>query len=92
MISRYGNGDYYKPHKDNSLFTALLWLNREPKEFSGGNLTFTSHNHTIEYKNNRCIIFPSVTTHEVSEVFMDAESTNGRFCITIFSIIDFFNV
>lgn len=87
MISYYQNTDHYKPHKDNSLFTALLWLNREPQEFTGGDLTFTSHNHTIEYKNNRCIIFPSVTTHQVSEVKMNG--TNGRYCITNFSIVDF---
>jgi len=88
MVSYYENSDYYKPHKDMSLFTSLIWLNREPKQFDGGDLTFTSHNHTIKYKNNRCVIFPSVTTHEVSEIKMKDNCENGRFCITVFTMID----
>lgn len=87
MISRYQDADHYKPHKDNALFTTLLWLNRTPQQFTGGDLTFTTHQHTIEYRNNRCVIFPSVTTHEVSPVKMNGE--NGRYCISNFAIIDF---
>lgn len=89
MISYYQDSDYYKPHKDNAVFTSLLWLNREPKGFNGGDLTFTAHNHTIDYKHNRCVIFPSVVTHEVSEIKMKPNNTNGRFCITNFSMVDF---
>lgn len=92
MVSYYENSDYYKPHKDMSLFTSLIWLNKDPQEFTGGDLTFTTHQHTIEYKNNRCVIFPSVTTHEVSEIKMKEGGSNGRYCISVFTMIDFYRV
>jgi Rps23 Pro-64 3,4-dihydroxylase Tpa1-like proline 4-hydroxylase len=90
MISYYQNADHYKSHKDNAIFTTLLWLNREPQEFNGGNLKFTTYDHVIPYKNNRCLIFPSIAMHEVSEIEMTG--VNGRYCISNFAIIDFLKV
>ena len=31
MVSYYGDTDYYHPHHDESVFTMLLWLWKEPK-------------------------------------------------------------
>lgn len=69
LLSKYDDGDYYMPHKDEALYTIILWLWREPKEFEGGRFYFHfDEMEEIEVVNNRAIIFPSFYTHSVSEV------------------------
>jgi len=89
LISYYEQGDYYKPHKDNSYVTALSWFCREPKRFSGGDLRLHSEHDMgeVEYANNRTVIFPSCISHEVTPVVMDKKYYNkrlGRYCMTQF--------
>ena len=89
LVSYYEQSDYYKSHSDNALYTSLCWFYREPKSFSGGNLTFTDFDISIECKNNRMIVFPSMINHEVSEVRMDEEKVGqglGRWCLTQFAL------
>lgn len=88
LISYYEQSDYYKPHKDEAIFTSLCWFNKEPKSYSGGDLTFTDFDITIECKNNRMLVFPSFIKHEVSEVKPNKDKIEkgyGRWCLTQFA-------
>jgi len=86
IVSYYENSDHYKPHYDTGMFTALIWLFREPKKFEGGDLYLPDIDTTIELKNNRMIFFPSWYLHEVKPIQM--APTNevgwGRYTITHF--------
>jgi predicted 2-oxoglutarate/Fe(II)-dependent dioxygenase YbiX len=88
FLSYYEENDYYDSHRDNSIFTALFWLNREPKKFEGGDLVFEHLNETIEYKSNRLVIFPSFFFHAVTPVKMLGNYTpfggDGRYTMTKF--------
>jgi hypothetical protein len=89
LVSYYENGDYYKPHQDNSISTCLTWFFKSPKKFHGGNLSLLHGNSKIdiEVENNKCVIFPSNILHSVDQIIMNSEDLNkklGRFCITQF--------
>ena len=79
LLNEYNDGDHYKPHQDNDIFTALIWLWKEPKSFSGGNFYFTNHDKKIIPENNSGIIFLGSEHHAVDTVHGD-----GRFCISTF--------
>lgn len=88
LLSYYENASYYKPHRDNAFFTILIWLYKEPKRFTGGNLHFPDYNHSIEVKNNRFIMFPSMIRHAVDEVSIEEQYRDkflGRYCLTVFA-------
>ena len=71
LLSMYYDGDYYLPHDDGALYTAVLWLDHEPKTYEGGEFFFHFEDGSIEeveYKNNRMVLFPSYYKHEVKEV------------------------
>jgi Rps23 Pro-64 3,4-dihydroxylase Tpa1-like proline 4-hydroxylase len=88
LIGYYDSGGYYKPHRDNALYTAITWFFKEPKKFSGGDFYFSDYDHKIEIKNNKTILFPSVITHSVDEIVMSNESDfgcgYGRYAMTQF--------
>jgi hypothetical protein len=93
LISYYEDGHYYKPHFDTSYFTILIWLYKEPKNFTGGDfhiyhkLKQEEPISTVEVKNNRMIIFPSFYTHGVDELKVIDKNRKdkwGRFAITHF--------
>lgn len=66
LVTRYDNGDYYKPHTDESIFTAIYYTWKEPKPFTGGDLYFGDFKVPIE--NNSLLVFPGPTLHEVTPV------------------------
>ena len=87
LLSYYGPGDYYMPHHDATIATACLWLYKEPKKFTGGNLVFNDYDVEIECKNNSFVVFPGGIHHEVPEVKMDIDDYAkgyGRYCISYF--------
>ncbi len=88
LLSYYDNSTKYESHKDKALFSCLWWTYRQPKVFSGGDLTLTDLEQNIELKDNRMVIFLSQFRHEVSEIKMHnnqpAFSGLGRFCLTNF--------
>jgi Rps23 Pro-64 3,4-dihydroxylase Tpa1-like proline 4-hydroxylase len=88
LLSYYENKGYYKPHSDKACITALTWFYKEPKQFTGGDLIFSSFNEKIEIENNMFIMFPSIIKHEVTDIVMDKSlsdfSGNGRYCISQF--------
>lgn len=92
LLSYYENAGYYDGHTDSTVFTILNWFNTEPKQFEGGNIILSSFNSNkkaeIEFKNNRIVIIPGCTTHEVKEISskIQEETYNGdgRYCNAIF--------
>lgn len=83
LLSRYNEGDYYKPHADTVLMSCITWMYREPKMFTGGD--FVIEEHKIELKNNRTVLFPSCLLHAVEPVTMQSnEMLDGRFSLSAF--------
>jgi hypothetical protein len=87
LVSYYESYDYYLPHRDDATITALSWFYKTPKSFTGGNLIL-EETLEIECKFNRCIIFPSIALHSVTEIKMNPNikenSNHGRFTISQF--------
>ena len=52
LFSLYLNGGEYEKHTDRSVSTALFWLNKEPKKFTGGDLILHDIDKKIDYVNN----------------------------------------
>jgi Rps23 Pro-64 3,4-dihydroxylase Tpa1-like proline 4-hydroxylase len=83
VISRYGEGDFYKKHQDTRrdhityrLVTIVYYVNRLPQRFTGGSLVLWHDDEyfRVEPKHNRAVIFPSFTFHEVEVVKMQSEN------------------
>ena len=92
LISYYDNGGFYDYHSDQAAYTAITWFYKEPKKFSGGDLSlrYENESYTIECMNNRTLVFPSMIEHSVSEIIMedkDSNKGNGRY-----SMIQFVNL
>ena len=66
LFSAYRNGDYYKPHRDTSKLTLLLWVGEH--NFTGGDLYLPDFDYTIPFEQNTAIIFPSYYMHEVTQI------------------------
>lgn len=77
LISYYEDGDYYEPHTDSAMVTAISYHWKEPRQFEGGDLYFGNYHVPIE--NNCILIFPSCTEHEVKKV-----RGEGRYALTQF--------
>lgn len=88
LLSYYENDDYYDSHFDGSVITTISWFNKEPKNFTGGNLVFESDEKlTVEYKNNRVVVFPSFLYHKVTPTKMNTDKIGlgfGRFSLSHF--------
>lgn len=95
LLSYYENAGYYSKHVDASVFTILNYFHREPKNFTGGDIVLHSHDMvkkaTIESKNNRVVIIPSCTLHEVTPIEMTSKQLDGsgRYCCSIFASIEY---
>lgn len=88
LMSYYDNDHYYKPHSDQSVFTACSYFFKEPKKFSGGNFILNDFNKEFEIKNNMLIIFPGKYRHQARKVKLDKNFPgHGRYCIS-----QFFNI
>jgi|SaaInlStandDraft_4_1057021.scaffolds.fasta_scaffold15524_2 hypothetical protein len=87
LVSYYGDGDAYMPHRDNSVLTAVTfitegWVEDESAPFQGGDLVFTDYGITVPYKHNTTVIFPGFIRHEVTPV--SSSKGRGRFSISQF--------
>jgi hypothetical protein len=89
LISYYENADYYRPHRDIALYTAVTWFFQEPKAFIGGDFYFSDYNMKIEIQNNMMILFPSFVEHSVDEIILKNKSLSGygRYAMTQFIYI-----
>jgi Rps23 Pro-64 3,4-dihydroxylase Tpa1-like proline 4-hydroxylase len=72
LLNWYQNGDYYKPHDDDSKLTCIYYTSLG--EYSGGELKFVDYDETIKTKNNSVVIFSGCVKHEVLPVKADIES------------------
>jgi hypothetical protein len=82
LLQYYDDGDYYKSHTDESVFTAIYTYYKSPKNFTGGDLMFGDYEYCLPIQNNQLILFPSLINHEVSQVTMkNSEPMSGRFSI-----------
>lgn len=90
LLSYYEEADRYDFHHDECLYTSVTYVFKEPKKFSGGDISFRIGNDvvTFEVQNNMTIIFPSLYNHAVSPVVMEEDcgsfSGMGRYCISQF--------
>ena len=87
LISYYENDDSYLTHRDDVVVTGLTWFYRDPKSFTGGNLSFPDYNVEIECINNRVVLFPGCVKHSVSKVSIDSCNQGkglGRWCMSQF--------
>jgi hypothetical protein len=86
LISYYGNDEYYGPHRDVCIISAVTWFHKLPKNFTGGDFVFTDYNISIEPKNNRCVLFFSCTLHSVTPIKLinNSIALPGRFSMTQF--------
>lgn len=87
LLSYYGDADRYLKHTDHSHVTTLFWLCEEEQRFTGGDLILEDSK-TIEFKNNRMVMFPGYTYHEVTPVKIDshlAELGLGRWTVSMFA-------
>ena len=89
LLSYYDEGDLYYPHHDVAMFTTLIWLWREPKAFTGGDLILNQYDHMIKAENNSGVIFLSPEIHSVTPVmktnrWLNKMDNYGRYCISHF--------
>lgn len=85
LINYYENDNFYKEHFDAFQFTALIFIFKEPKLFTGGDLHFTRINKKVECKNNRMVLFPSFYYHATEDVKSKLNKENeGRYSIATF--------
>ena len=84
-MNYYEDKDEYKKHTDQGIITCVSFFYQEPKKFQGGDLVIG--NTSIECKNNRLVLFPSILYHEVEKVNLKESYMGrnlGRFSITHF--------
>ena len=91
LVSYYESKDYYKPHRDLTVASLVIWLWKEPKKFSGGEFNFTDFpNLKLKTANNCAVLFPGQYEHHVNPVKMtNGFSDNnldgyGRYSFTLF--------
>lgn len=88
LLNYYEDSEYYKKHRDESVFTAITMLIKDPSKFSGGDFIVHDFDMLIEKRNNRLVLFPGVLEHSVTPVKMNEPYTafngDGRYTITQF--------
>lgn len=91
LVNYYEDAQQYAAHVDETVFTAITMLNREPCQFTGGELIFPDMGVTIEHKNNRLVIFAGYFSHAIAPVRMNAPMASlngfGRYGLTQFLCI-----
>lgn len=88
LVSYYENNDYYEAHEDEAILTIITYYWKEPKRFTGGSLTFTDHEYTVDVQPWDVVIFPSFVKHQVKSVNLlpevEKNKLNGRVAISTF--------
>lgn len=83
ILARYTNTQAYQEHIDIYLHSQILFLHREPKQFTGGDLYFRDSNSLVECRSNTCVLFPSYYYHRVDPVQCNT-LRDSRYSITRF--------
>lgn len=72
LLNYYGNHEEYKPHTDDTCYTALVML--KIGDIQGGDLEFPELKQIVEFKENRLIIFPGCIDHYAHPTICDDNS------------------
>lgn len=72
LLNFYQTGEHYKSHKDESIITAMTFI--ELGSIKGGGLIFTDEDAKIEFKDNRMIIFAGCISHETESIITTSNS------------------
>ena len=86
LLNYYQDDEYYEPHSDHAVITAVTILHSQPSNFSGGDFVFSEYGITVPCRSNSVIIFPSVAKHGVTPVrLIDPTLENsGRYSLAQF--------
>ena len=83
LVQFYKNGDYYKPHRDISLYSFITVFLIGQKKYLGGKLKFPEFDYEVDLQHNHSILFPSNMEHEVTEVNINSDNLlDNRISIT----------
>ncbi len=82
LINYYSEGDYYKPHTDDTEKTLTVFLSKEEDSFEGGDFKFPQLDLTLPFKNNSYVVFKGDLEHEVTPVHL--KKNTGRYSLTYF--------
>lgn len=83
LINHYMDGDFYGPHTDISVLSAVTFFKFDENDYSGGDFIFTDFDYTIKTEHNRCVLFPSLVKHEVKPVKVEPGG-RGRYSMAQF--------
>lgn len=81
LLNAYRNKQHYKPHKDGSVLSAIIFL--KIGDFSGGDFSFPDYNEIVPFKENTMVIFPGCVTHEALPILTEDNKTY-RISVVIF--------
>lgn len=86
LVNHYMGGHKYDYHRDSCVITAITLFWKDPKLFTGGELSFKSV--TPKMKPRDMLLFPSYLLHAVSNVQLNEgvkpENMNGRISVSKF--------
>lgn len=87
----YEESGHYKPHTDRSIYTALLFLAKDPTKFTGGDLKFEDLGETAKFADNKLVFFPSYLLHESTPLkFKEGDKSGfGKITLSYFFTINF---
>ena len=84
QVLYYEQNNNYDTHVDKAFVTCLYWTHKTPKKFEGGDIILDGETN-VKCKDNRLLIFPSITKHKVTPVNMINKGNGyGRYCISNF--------
>lgn len=83
LINFYGNKNFYKPHRDLSVITALTFF--KIGSFEGGAFEFPEHEVEIEPVCGRVVIFPGCVVHAARPVVAD----EGSYRVTMAQFLNY---
>lgn len=90
IVKYYEGNQGYKAHRDYAIYSSMIFLHKEPKSYTGGDILFPELKTKIECINNRFILFGSGLSHEVSPLVMEDKTLiNGK---GRYSIVNFLTV
>jgi len=77
----------YQSDQDSSIFSAVFFFYKEPKNFTGGDFYFSDYDVTVEIKNNTGVVFPSHVQHCATPVTITDKNIQdgGRVSYSIFT-------
>jgi|TARA_B100001113_G_C20960690_1_gene557303 predicted 2-oxoglutarate/Fe(II)-dependent dioxygenase YbiX len=82
QLNCYNGDGSYDLHPDLGVLSAVTLLFKEPKQFTGGQLSFSDYNYVPHLKNNSLILFPSFVQHEVKPI-----KGSGRYSLNHFFFV-----